>query len=192
MILELHKQLNFMNIKATLFVCTTILMSGWSAVSQATEIKSPNNTGQGANDFHMVFLRNIPDPNPFQSDPWGTPEVKDMSTLVWSGVNIRPGDIFTLKGYTLTKELKNSLLFLVDSFWTDRGDRIGDAVLYSDNNVITHNDLATGEWSLVANPTTVPEPSSILGTLAFSMFGTSVILKQKLKQKKLVELDSIA
>ncbi len=38
----------------------------------------------------------------------------------------------------------------------------------------------------------VPEPSSVLGTLIFGTFATGAIMKCKLKQKKLVELGTIA
>jgi hypothetical protein len=48
-----------------------------------------------------------------------------------------------------------------------------------------------GVFSTRITPLAVPEPSSILSTLVFSAFGTCVILKCKLKQKKLGELDTV-
>ena len=48
-----------------------------------------------------------------------------------------------------------------------------------------------GVFSTRITPLSVPEPSSILSTLVFGTFGTCVILKRKLKQKKLGELDTV-
>ena len=48
-----------------------------------------------------------------------------------------------------------------------------------------------GVFSTRITPLAVPEPSSILSTLVFGSFGTCVILKRKLKQKKLGELDTV-
>lgn len=170
-------------LKMKKFLKKSILIASFLTLSyclpSTADVCVKNVGNSSVDDFHFTFLRSIIFLR-IVSDPWAK-SVPDPDNptfgLKWSGVAIGAGECLTIKGYKLVKTSppQNSILVIVDEWWTLNGQRVDNGVKYDDPDT-PEPPVNPGEgYGFQA----IPEPLTILGSATALGFGA--FFKRKLK-----------